>query len=271
MLLNAYCTLRDLPPLGFQHQLRGRRDRSDAQLALHLNGFAGYVTDRGKRPMTAVRYAVLRHLGRVKHHVAVEIAPAQMDAFRAWAQQANALVFFEDGSLRSPDGKVLVAAGTGDAEPGSHLPFPTSALLRREATQALLASRGIRTPAHLPPVIGESEVELRSPSEVARRMFALFACAHRGQALESDEPVDVADLERQMPLAFASMTPDERAFMAEAVPAHQAIIDHAWRYESVLALGWAIFTKLEFPGDICDFAAVRMNTSTEAPVPMVPA
>ena len=30
MLINVYCTLRDLPPLTFPHALKGRRDLEDA-------------------------------------------------------------------------------------------------------------------------------------------------------------------------------------------------------------------------------------------------
>src|SRR5215468_2542383 len=77
VLLNAYSTLLGPPPLDFPHTLRNRRDRSDGALADHLEGFAGFVTARGSRPMTRTRYAVLRHIQRVRHQIAVDVDDAQ--------------------------------------------------------------------------------------------------------------------------------------------------------------------------------------------------
>jgi hypothetical protein len=96
MLVNAYCTHRSPPPLAFAHTLRSRRDRSDPELGPHLRGFMGFVMGGGKRPMTQVRYHVLRHLERVRHQFALDVEDAQMNAFAAWAREANALVFLPD-------------------------------------------------------------------------------------------------------------------------------------------------------------------------------
>jgi hypothetical protein len=38
ILINAYCTLRDLPELHFSHELKGRRDLGDRELSKHLDG-----------------------------------------------------------------------------------------------------------------------------------------------------------------------------------------------------------------------------------------
>lgn len=51
VLVNAYATLRDLPPLDLPHRVLGARDRSDPELAEHLRGsipiFALPLRNRG--------------------------------------------------------------------------------------------------------------------------------------------------------------------------------------------------------------------------------
>src|SRR5271163_495505 len=128
MLVNAYSTHRSPPELSFPHALRARRDRSDPELAEHLRGFMGFVMGGGQRPMTQTRYHVIRHLERVQHHLALDVEASAMNAFGTWARAANAIVFLTDSSVRAPDGKVLVAPGTGDAEPGADVPYPDDAV-----------------------------------------------------------------------------------------------------------------------------------------------
>jgi hypothetical protein len=258
MLVNVYATHRDPPAPSFPHRMRNRRDTSDAELTPHLQGFVGYITDRGKRPMTAIRYGVLRHIERVRHHLAMDVEPAQMDAFAAWARAANAIVFLEDGSVRAPDGKVLVAPGTGDPQPGAQLPYPEDARSRKTQTEAVLAARGVRTPQSLPPVVSETEVDRRAPGDVAARVLALFACAVRAESLGSGKPIGAAEIDRKMPLAFAALSPTERAFMADDAPPRQAIVNHAWRYEAVVPLAWAVnaLDALPFPDAICDVSSL---------------
>jgi hypothetical protein len=257
MLINAYATHRDPPAIEFPHQLRGRRDRSDPELGKHLNGFMGFVMDRGKRPMTAIRYGVLRHLERVCHHVSLEVEPSHMPAFETWARAANAIVFMPDGTVRAPDGRVLVAPDTGDPAAGAELPFPADAVARKAASEAVLAERGIRVPSTLPPTISEIEVELRPASEVASRVLALFACAARAESLAANEPLAPADMEKRLPLAFAAMTPKETAFMNAVAPAKQSVVDHLWRYEAIVPLAWSLGAfELPFPAKICDVPAL---------------
>jgi hypothetical protein len=66
-LINVYCTLRTPTEPNFPHRLNGRRDRTDAELLPHLQGFAGYVQAKGGK-MTQTLYHVLRHIQRVQQH-----------------------------------------------------------------------------------------------------------------------------------------------------------------------------------------------------------
>lgn len=269
MLINAYATQRSLPELTFAHELVNRRDRSDPELGHHIHGFMGYVMGGGKRAMSQTRYHVLLHLGRVQHHLSLEVDHAQLRALEGWARAANALVFTTDGQVRDPAGAVLVDRETGDADEGAVVPYPADALRRKQATEQALRGRGVATPASLPPVAAEGEVELREADDVARRCLALFACAVRAESLAHGEPIPVAQVRARLPLGFAALSPNELEFMETEAPEEQAIVEHAWRYESVAALWWAVggLPSLPFPAAICDvpaLAKIMLHTPGEA-------
>lgn len=270
MLVNAYATHRSPPALSFPHQLRGRRDRTDPELEPHLRGFIGFILRDG-RAMTTTRYAVMRHLERVQHHVALDLAEDAVGAFRAWARAANAIVFHEDARVTDPDGRLLVHPETGEPERGAAVPFLADALERRARTQGLLEARAIATPHGLPPVVAEGEVALRAPEAVALRAVALFACALRAESLAAGQPIPPADIAARLPLARTAMSPNEGAFFDAAAPERQAIVNHVWRYESLALLLWALgeLDELPFPTAIADVPALAKlmlaRTSPEFP------
>lgn len=263
MLLNAYCTHRAPPPLTFRHRLNIRRDRSDPELAPHLRGFMGYVMDGGKRPMNQTRYAVLRHLERVCHHVSLHVDDADLEAFGAWARDANAIVFVPDGSVRAPDGAVLVDPVRGDAQAGAAVPYPADAAARSHASREALAGLGVAVPESLPPVVAEVEVELRDAPEVATRCLALFACALRAESLGAGHGIDPEEIARKIPGATEAMSPRERAFFLAASPSRQDVVDHGWRYEALATLAWAIRWSPELPAPtrLCDVSALATTMS----------
>ena len=60
ILINAYCTHRQPPPLDFACQNVSRRDGSDPELPTHLNGFCGYPPDaRARRERTLAQLGAL--------------------------------------------------------------------------------------------------------------------------------------------------------------------------------------------------------------------
>lgn len=256
--INVYATCRTLPAPGFPLTVVAARDRSDPALLPHLHGFMGFVTAGGKRPMTTTRYGVLRHLERVQHHLSVEVGDEHLDAFSAWALECNALTFLPDGSVRAPEGGVLVEPETGDADPAALVPYPPDALARRARTHVALLQHGLAVPAGLPPVIAEVEVQLRTPREVAERCLALFLCALRAESLASEAPIPLAELRARIPLGWAATTPVERAFLEAEAPTRQEIVDHVWRYESLALLAWAarVIPELPLPLAVCDVPAL---------------
>jgi hypothetical protein len=174
-----------------------------------------------------------------------------MRALAGWAASANAIVFLPDGTVRAPDGAVLVAPDTGDPAPGAAIPYLPDARSRKQWIEEELTRRGIRVPASLPPVVSEDEVVLRAPSEVASRCLALFTCAVRAESLTQTNAIPVADLQARFPLAFASMSPREQTFMAAARPPQQEIVDQVWRYEALAVLVWVLGLEDDLPFPTC--------------------
>src|SRR5262245_56997158 len=217
-LINAYCTCLDPPSLQFPHGLNAKRGRSDPELSEHLHGFIGYVVSRGERQMTQVKYHLMRHIQRVKHHFSLTVEDRDLDAFAQWAWQANAICFLPDGSIRDPSGRLLIDGAGAAQEPDAEIPYPPDARERKARSEGELAGLGVRVLATLPPVIGEAEVELRQASEVARRALALFVVALRAESLGAGKEIPIAELRQRRPTAFQLLTPNEASFLNAAAP-----------------------------------------------------
>jgi len=258
MLINAYCTRLDPPSLQFPHALSGRRDRNDPELSKHLHGFIGYVVSRGEKQMTQVKYHLMRHIQRVKHHFSLTVEDQDLDAFAQWAWQANAICFLPDGSIRDPSGRILIDGAGADPEPGAEVPYPADARERKARSEQELARLGMRVPATLPPVVGEAEVELREALEAAQRALALFVVALRAESLGSGNEIATAELQQRRPAAFRVLTPNEASFLDASAPEQQQIVNFAWRYEALFLLQWALSLVRDLPGPsrICDVSAV---------------
>ncbi|MRX09874.1 DUF4272 domain-containing protein [Pseudoduganella sp. FT25W] len=258
ILLNAYATVGDLPKPVFPHVLNGRRDSKDADLAPHLNGFMHYLAEQNGGKMTRTRYHVIRHLQRTQHHLSFAVDPADMAPFHAWAEAANALVFMQDGTVRDPQGRILLAASGEDGDAQAVMPYPPQAWQRKARSDEQLAAHQISVPADLPPLVSEPELRLRAPEDVLRRMLALFVIAIRAESLNSKTPIAVNDLQQRFPPAFAGLTDAERAFLAQEAPSEQEITQFLWRYEAILVLQWALGLQeaLPFPDAICDVASI---------------
>ncbi|SUZ36910.1 hypothetical protein CPBF1521_28090 [Xanthomonas arboricola pv. juglandis] len=128
LLVNAYSTLREplwpdfLPRAAVQH-----RDHADPELATHLHGFVGYVSQAGDGQMTQPRYHLMRHVQRVRQHFTFEVDDAAFGELAQWAEQANAVY----GSVRDPHGRVLISQGEPAIDEQAQVPYPPDALQRR--------------------------------------------------------------------------------------------------------------------------------------------
>ena len=260
-LLNAYCTCREIPPLDFPHKLNFSRHRSDPKMDDHLDGFIGFVLKGGQREMTKVLYHVIRHIQKVQHHVSLIVETAHLDNFRQWAARANAISFHRDGSIRNPDGRIIVDPETGEGEENADVPFPEGARLRKEKTNKKLVVAGIEHSDTLPPVVGDGEVELRPAADVLGRAQALFVVALRAESLATNDEISRDELKKKFPRAFEHISPREQEFLHNPEPDSQEVIDFAWRYEALYVLQWALglVDALPFPDKICDVPLVAQT------------
>jgi hypothetical protein len=257
VLLNAYCTVGDVPKPSFPHVVNGRRDLSGNELAPHLNGMMHLLAEQGQGTMSRTRYHVIRHLQRTQHHISLAVDPAHMADFHAWAEAANAIAFMADGSVRDPQGRVLLVV-TGEGDPKAVVPYPPQAWQRKARSEEQLAARKISVPADLPPLVSEPELRVRTPEDILRRMLALYVVAIRAESLNSKTPLTVAELQQSFPPAFAGLTDAERDFLAQEAPSEQEITKFLWRYEAILVLQWALGLQSELPfaDAICDVSSI---------------
>lgn len=272
MLLNAYSTLRSPPDPDFPHVLLGRRDHHDPELQGHLEGFVGYVLGT-REEMTYTLYSVMRHVQRVQVQFSFEVDERALPQVRAWARRANVLVFWPGGSVRDPDGRVLVSPDAADLDPAAAVPFPTDAEERKARTHAQLGALGLRVPATLPPGPGEDEVVWRTPDEVAARVRGLTVAALLAGARGEGMAPSAEALEERLPGYAAFLSPEEEAFVNEAVPSSEQIVKFSWRYEALSLLLWALGRSeaLPFPGEICDVDATIQQADALAASPEAPA
>lgn len=258
-LVNAYATTREPPAPRFPHALHARRDRGDPELAPHLDGFAGYVLSTTGGTMTQAAYHLRQHIARVRHHLSFTVPDDAFDHLARWADEANAVLFLPDGSVRDPQGRVLASRGAPPVDPAAVLPYPADAQARKKRSMATIDSHGLRVTPHLPPVVGGSEVDTRSAADVLARASALLAVAVRAESLHTGEALSLPEIRARLPLAFDHLSPREQAFMAQDEPApSDVVVQFAWRYEGVRLLEWAlgIADDLPFPTATCDAARV---------------
>src|SRR5690242_19458515 len=89
------------------------------------------------------------------------------------------------------------------SQPGS------SAVARKERTEARLRQLGVPVNEGLPPLDADEEVRLREPLEIARRAEALWVVAARGEGLPAARALEIiADAG-----ALDALTPRERQFL----------------------------------------------------------
>lgn len=254
VLINAYCSLCLLPALDFPHLIRSKRDADNPALHEHLRGFAGWVRSLAGGEMNKVRYEVLCHIQKIRHHVSLSIHPSDMDRFNAWARDSNAIAFMGNGFICDPAGAVLLSPDGADDNPAAAVPYPQCAQDRKIRTEDLLANRKLKVAGTLAPVIAETEVVLRPAAAVAERLMALFAVAVRAESVASKSPMASEEIMHRLALPDHALSPAERRFITDPLPTARDTATFAWCYEGVYALAWAVgaIDKLPFPGAICD-------------------
>ncbi len=132
-------------------------------------------------------------------------------------------------------------------------PTPTAAQLsRKSGSIAGVKALGLPYIEHLPVVEDETMVQPRNPQEVAKRCVAVALCAVKGETNDQK----LIDQLVESYSAGQYFSPEEAAFIRNAAPERQKLIDFCWRYEGVHVFLWALgyLDKLNPPNTICEVA-----------------
>jgi len=136
-------------------------------------------------------------------------------------------------------------------------------LARKTRSIAIIKRLGLPHIEHLPVVEDAAEVLPRTAEEVARRCVALAFCALKGES--NDQKLVESLIKRWSAQKYFS--PEERRFIKNRRPTQQDLINHAWRYEAVHVLLWALqyLKVLRPPNEICDVPTEVRTIRDEGP------
>ncbi len=254
MEVSVYCSIRELPHRDFAHRLISESQVDDPSASAHLQSL--FLSLQDAPEMAPSLFALLRHLDRTRHILRLETSPDDRQSLEHWAEKSLGVILQSNGEFTDHRGRLLYSASR-EADPSAELPRPIEGVQRRERTRARLKSGSLEIPTHLPLVISEPEVVLRSPQEIAQRCLALLLVALRGESLGSGEPIPLDELKQLRPESFAYLTPQERHFLDDSEFDPSANVAMSWRYESLLTLLWAIdLQELPPASEICEVASL---------------
>ena len=235
----------------------------------HLNGFAGYARDQGIEragEYNPTIHSVFQHIFQVRRHYVFERPEDfSLTEFSAWAKEANAIFLLPDGTVRNADGADLLDPQNSSGQEILSAPHTELATARRDRIRGRLWEEGIRISPFLPPVIGETEVVVRRPSEILERAQTLVTLARIAVDVVAGQSVDVdsqlgrigvrADRVGADRSGGSSVTGSERSFL-DAVrrfntigsvdsPAYPTELTEQafqvqWGFVAAEMLGWAI-------------------------------
>ncbi len=258
ILIHAYCTHREPPPLHFPHRASAHFDRSSDQWCRNVDQFRDFCVGDEGRLLTPSLQQVLGHIDRTRHHFSFEIDADHFGEMSAWCWAGNAIVLLPDGTVRDPAGNVLVDPESGCPHPKAVLPYPPDARQRKSQNELWLRNRLIDVPDSLPPIVAEVETTLRGADDVAWRSLAVFLVAVRSESVLAGKVIPSEALRERSPLAFHALTPSESTFLDRADPPAEQASDWVWRYEALYVLQWALglHEELSFPDQLCEVPVV---------------
>lgn len=184
------------------------------------------------------------------------------------AQKLDAYLFVDGTQWIDPDGKIIldlngysgvadlaipdsdVQLGQADATAPEGL-FP-SQVARKQRSLAKLREWYIPSVAHLPCIVADEEVQLRSKEVVVQRTIAVAFAAAKGEGVGDD----IIQILVEQFGAKDFFSPEEQSFIQNPEPSDEDCAKFTWRYEDLWVFLWVLgyLDKLDFPNRICDVA-----------------
>ena len=195
------------------------------------------------------------------------------------ARNLNGIVFKGGTDLINSDGKLILDLNgnseiedlkvTADSSYLHHdLKVTESALKRKEKSEKILSERGIPYIKHLPVIVGNEDVNIRSLEEIAKRAVALCVVALKGECVLTKEDMDntkeIVNMVTNIFDAKTYFSPQEIQYLDNDNPSESESIQMTWRYEGLWVLLWVLgfVEKLEYPKSVCDVpGSVRIMKS----------
>jgi hypothetical protein len=241
----------------------------------HLEGFCGYVKHIYRGKLDSRCEAILGRIQYTRLVVGVVVEPGCDQAGRAegilgaLANGLDALLFCQSALYDKNSKLILAPDGSFDRE--ADVLGPVAKLIEKRIQVKLskdesdqptadqrarykrvekeLAKHGMPTLDNPLLVGSEKETQLRSPQEVARRVFVLNAVTYladggkRKYALDQIEEMDL----------WQDVSEEEKAFLKSKKTDEEAARKLLWRLESLWVLVWALGgVKLGWPSGFCD-------------------
>lgn len=159
------------------------------------------------------------------------------------------LIIDQHGNMEVSDVSVSVDAKYHD-EPKEN--YTNEQINRKNKSEEILSSKGIKINANLPCVADVSNTALRTQQAVIERAYALMITSAYGEGVPTeklqkpiqDKAIQLSAKEQSL-LNLEELTDQQKAYAT-------------WRYESLYTLLWALnfYPELKFPSDICDVKSV---------------
>lgn len=186
--------------------------------------------------------------------------------------EIDAILFIPAGAMVDKNGKVILNTA-GESQVEEFIVTASSDLLddqvratdsgeeRKKRSIELLKQKDIPYIEHLPVIVGDEDVVIRSKEEVAKRAVALSLIVTYASELANDGQIEEnreflnSLIERFGAKEF--FTEAEKSFINDNNPDKVTVTQFAWQYECLWVLLWALgyVKELNFPADICDVQA----------------
>lgn len=198
-----------------------------------------------------------------------EIDEKMFASIMAIAEEVYGIIFLPTGDMLDKQGRLILNT-SGESEVDDFLVTVSAELIdghiqpspsgeaRKERSIKLLQERGIPYIPHLPVIVGDEDVVIRSKEEIVQRAIALCLIAvYAGGIAENGQIKEEREFIEGIIQQFGAadfFTEKEKDLLNDPQPDQTDTIQMVWMYECYWVLLWALgyVEELAFPDEICN-------------------
>lgn len=214
--VSAYATrLTNTPPPMATDQVEARcialPDGSlNRDLIEHLDGLRAYTWQTTNEQMTTAWWDLSEHIRQTAWYYAFSSSADSRAELQSWLTEVNGICFIDDEGCFDNQLRPLLPA---DGSASGQVPVPVEARERAARQRAYLATRGMEIPDSLPPVAALDEVLPQTNERIGLQILASALTGYFSAAvlaIQDTSRLNVADMRRDYPRAFAIMSAKQR-------------------------------------------------------------